>query len=78
MRDEQGKAEKAASAARALLESFRMVVDPRRDHGRMYPLDEVLFVAVVGVLCGADRWVGVELVCSGMVPWLRQFSAFGG
>mgnify|MGYP002632935631 CR=1 FL=1 len=53
-----------------------MVVDPRREHGRDYPLVEVLFVAVVGVLCGADGWVGVELVCSGMVPWLRRFSAF--
>ena len=76
MQDEQSRAEKAGAAAAALLESFGMVVDPRREHGRDYPLDEVLFVAVVGVLCGADGWVGVELVCGGMVPWLRRFSAF--
>jgi len=71
-----GVDERVEPAARALLDSFGTVEDPRREHGRRYPLDEVLFVAVIGVLCGADGWVGVEFVCSGMVPWLRQFSSF--
>ena len=53
-----------------------MVIDPRRDHGKDYPLPEVLLVAVVGVLCGADNLVLIEQVCGGMVPWLRRFSAF--
>ena len=76
MRDERWSRDKADLAADALMEAFRLLVDPRREHGRHYPLDEVLFVAVVGVLCGADGWVGVELVCGGMLPWLRRFSAF--
>ena len=76
MRRKQSSSEKAELPARALLDAFGVVIDPRRAHDRDCPLDEVLFVAVVGVLCGADGWVGVELVCSGMVPWLRQSSAF--
>lgn len=47
MHEEQSRTEKAGRAAPALLESFGMVVDPRREHGRDYPLEEVLLVAVI-------------------------------
>ncbi len=64
------------NAARALLDSFGMVVDRRREHRRFHPLPEVLFVTVVGVLCGADNPVVIERVCEGILPWLRRFSPF--
>ena len=41
-----------------------------------YPLDEVLLATLVGVVCGADGWQGVEEVATGAVDWLRGFLAF--
>lgn len=60
--------------AQTLLSAFRRLEDPRREHLRLHPLHEVLFLSVVGVLCGGDGWVGVQMVCESMVPWLRQFT----
>ena len=41
-----------------------------------YPLDEVLLATLVGVVCGADGWQGVEEVATGAVDWLRGFLPF--
>jgi hypothetical protein len=38
-----------------------------------YPLDEVLLAALVGVVCGADDWEGVEEIAKGALDWLRDF-----
>jgi hypothetical protein len=41
-----------------------------------YPLDEVLLSTLVGVVCGADDWEGVEEVANGALDWLRSFLPF--
>jgi predicted transposase YbfD/YdcC len=41
-----------------------------------YPLDEILLSALVGVVCGADDWEGIEEVASGALAWLRTFLPF--
>jgi predicted transposase YbfD/YdcC len=41
-----------------------------------YPLDEVLLATLVGVVCGADDWEGVEEVATGALDWLRSFLPF--
>ncbi len=40
------------------------------------PLDEVLLAKLVGVVCGADDWEGVEEVAAGALDWLRGFLPF--
>ena len=60
--------EKAAQAIEAIQGAFSEIEDPRREHGRLYPLAEVLFLGVVGILCGGDGWVGVAQVCSWNEP----------
>ena len=40
------------------------------------PLDEVLLARLVGVVCGADDWEGVEEVAAGALDWLRGFLPF--
>jgi predicted transposase YbfD/YdcC len=42
----------------------------------IYPLDELLFATLVGVVCGADDWEGVEEVATGALDWLRGFLPF--
>ena len=41
-----------------------------------YPLDEVLLATLVGVVCGADDWEGVEEVATGALDWLGGFLPF--
>lgn len=41
-----------------------------------YPLDEVLFSALVGVLCRCDDFLEIEEMCGEMLDWLRRFLPF--
>lgn len=41
-----------------------------------YPLDEILLATLVGVLCGADDWEGVEFFSAESLDWLRKFLPF--
>jgi predicted transposase YbfD/YdcC len=41
-----------------------------------YPLDEILLATLVGVVCGANDWEGVEEIATGALDWLRGFLSF--
>jgi predicted transposase YbfD/YdcC len=58
------------------LDHMRVVPDHRIPGMVSYPLDEVLLVTLVGVVCGADDWEGVEEVAAGALDWLRGFLPF--
>ena len=55
------------------LDHMRVVPDHRIPGMVTYPLDEVLLATLVGVVCGADDWDGVEEVATGALDWLRGF-----
>ena len=55
--------------------SFSPLPDPRRTtkgHFK-YPLDEILFLTISAVLCGADGWVAVHTFGKSKQAWLRQY-----
>jgi len=58
------------------LDHMRVVPDHRIPGMVIYPLDELLFATLVGVVCGADDWEGVEEVATGALDWLRGFLPF--
>ena len=58
------------------LDHMRVVPDHRIPGMVSYPLDEVLLATLVGVVCGADDWEGVEEVATGALDWLRGFLSF--
>ena len=58
------------------LDHMRVVPDHRIPGMVTYPLDEVLLATLVGVVCGADDWEGVEEVATGALDWLRGFLPF--
>jgi len=58
------------------LDHMRVVPDHRIAGMVTYPLDEVLLATLVGVVCGADDWDGVEEVATGALDWLRGFLPF--
>ena len=55
------------------LDHMRVVPDHRIRGMVTYPLDEVLLATLVGVVCGADDWEGVEEVATGALEWLCGF-----
>src|SRR5271157_5266119 len=58
------------------LDHMRVVPDHRIPGMVTYPLDEVLLATLVGVVCGADDWEGVEEVATGALEWLCGFLPF--
>ena len=58
------------------LDHMRVVPDHRIPGMVTYPLDEVLLATLVGVVCGADDWEGVEEVAIGALDWLHGFLRF--
>jgi len=58
------------------LAHMRIVPDHRIPGMVTYPLDEILLTTLVGVVCGADDWDGVEEVATGALDWLRSYLPF--
>lgn len=47
--------------------------DPRSERGRRHLLLDVMIMAVLATLCGADDWESVEAFGEEQEPWLRTF-----
>ena len=59
-------------ATEGLLRFFRGIPDRRAANAR-HPLGDVLGIAVLAVLCGAEGWAAVEAWGLGNEPWLATF-----
>lgn len=60
-----------------LFEVFSNVPEPRRPGGNyIYPLDEVLFLVISGVLSGLEDWVHISEFGKDQIDWLRKFLPF--
>jgi predicted transposase YbfD/YdcC len=61
-----------AQATEGLLRFFRGIQDPRSDNARHW-LSDLLAIAILAVLCGAEGWAAVEAWGRGNLPWLSTF-----
>jgi hypothetical protein len=59
--------------SQTFLDCIRTIPDHRIVGLVDYPLDEILFATLVGVLCGADDFDDVESIGSELLDWLRGF-----
>jgi hypothetical protein len=62
----------------SILEHFALLPDPRREHGKCHRLDEVVFMAICGVLCGADSWQEIADYSESKRDWLGTFLTLPG
>jgi predicted transposase YbfD/YdcC len=62
----------------SILEHFAILPDPRREHGQIHRLDEVVFMAICGVLCGADSWQEIADDSESKFDWLNTFLTLPG
>jgi hypothetical protein len=65
-----------APPAPSILQEFEALRDPRREHLRAYPLQEMLLVALCAISSDADDWVHVAEWGELKLPWLRRFLPF--
>ena len=43
-----------------LLEHFKNIKDPRIDRKKQHYWQDILSLVVIGIICGADSWNGIE------------------
>ena len=54
----------------SLTTHFSSLKDPRVERTRWHELSEILVIAICGVICGADGWVGLEKFGKAKIEWL--------
>ena len=57
----------------SLAEAFAEIPDPRVAGRTKHDLVEMLVVAVCGLVCGVDDFVGIEAWANERIDWLRRF-----
>lgn len=56
-----------------LKKCLRKVKDPRIDRTKRHKLIDILNIAILAVICGADSWVDVEMFGNSKIEWLKTF-----
>jgi len=56
----------------SILAYFSDVDDPRIGKNRKHALINIITIAVLGVICGADNWVNIERHGRAKAEWLGQ------
>ena len=59
-----------------LAEALKDVEDPRADRVVRYPLPEVLFTVVAGMLCGGDNYSDIAEIGRGHLEWYQEYLPF--
>lgn len=63
----------AKSKRASLLDHIAIIPDPRIERSRLHSLQDVLVIAICGMICGADDWVAIEEFGLAKEPWFRTF-----
>lgn len=57
----------------SITKHFEQIEDPRIARSKAHTLIDILTIAILAVICGADGWVGMESYDNAKEPWLRTF-----
>jgi predicted transposase YbfD/YdcC len=57
---------------------FTGLQDPRIERTKDHFLDDILFIAICAVICGADTWNEIESFAKSKIDWLRSFLKLPG
>lgn len=64
---------------RLIMEEFLSIIeDPRVERTRKHPLETIVVIALLAVICGADSFVGIEKFARAKKEWLASFLDMGG
>ena len=59
--------------ASSLVKHFEDLPDPRTGNAKVHIFLEILIIAILAVICGADGWSDVELFGKNKKAWLKTF-----
>lgn len=59
----------------SIAEHFETVEDPRIERSKEHLLIDILTIAILSVICGANGWVGMETYGKAKDKWLKTFLA---
>ena len=62
----------------SLLDYFTELADPRREQGRIHRLDEIIFISICAVTCGADSWEEIASYAHSKIDWLQTVLTLPG
>ena len=57
----------------SLVKYFEGLADPRTGNAKAHIFLEILVIAILAVICGADGWSDVELFGKNKKAWLKTF-----
>jgi len=57
----------------SVAEHFRTLKDPRRAHGRLHLLHDIVVIALCATIAGAQDWQDIEVFARNREDWLRTF-----
>ena len=55
-----------------LLQAFAKLPDPRKSRNQIYPLIDIIGVAIIGILCSANDWVNVVRWANAYESWFQS------
>ncbi len=55
----------------SIIEHFKTIQDPRRDHRKEHLLIDIIFITICAVICGADDWYEIETYGKRKEQWLK-------
>jgi predicted transposase YbfD/YdcC len=59
-------------SANSIFTAFKNLEDPRRKRNQLYSLFDLVTISILGILCGADDWVAINLWASCNLSWLQE------
>ena len=60
----------------SLIDSFAEIEDPRHPRNTLYPIEEILLLAICGATSGADDFVSIAEFGEAKLGWLRRLLPF--
>jgi hypothetical protein len=60
------------------LRYFSNLTDPRVERTREHDLEDILFIAITSIICGAESWYDMEEFGKAKAEWLKEFLRLPG
>ena len=67
------KSEAGMTLENSILQDFADLEDFRIERNRIHPLINIVTIAILGMICGADTWVDIERYGQAKADWLGEF-----